>query len=259
MRRRSRLRIANPVATATLLTVLSAPGLVAAQPASPPAATAEIEYAYPSQSVWTTRLDHRGEPDNPLLRLAEAIFMKAGVPWHGSSYPASRMLDNLRNGKSEFSMLVNAPALEDCCLVGRKPVTAAELRVYHRADQPAIKSREDLAGKSVITIHGYTYGGLQAYVADRKNNIVINVAPTHEAAFAMLERRRADYLIDYSGPSTEILAQLPIGDVRYEVIDRPDIYLVLSKKRAEARQLMDRLEAIAESLNKEEILWNRSK
>lgn len=241
-----------------MLSVLSAPALVAAQPAAP-GASAEIEYAYPSQSVWTARRNSRGEPDNPLLRLADAIFMKAGIPWHATSYPAIRMLDNLRNGKSEFSMLVNAPALDECCVVGRKPLTSTELRVYRYADQPAIKSREDLAGKSVITIQGYSYGGLLAFVADKRNSVTNNIAPTHEAAFAMLERKRADYLIDYSGPSTEILALSPIGDLRYEVIDRPDVYLVLSKKRAEAQQLMTRLEAIAESLNKEEILWGRSK
>ncbi len=247
-----------PVAVIMLSAWMFSPAAMA-QTGAAPFTPSEIEYAYPSQSVWTARLDSRGEPDNPLLRLADAIFKKAGMPWHGTGYPAARMFDNLRNGTSEFSMLVNAPALQECCLIGKKPMTSTELRVYAHAGTPPVKSREDLVGKSVITIQGYSYGGLLAFISDRKNNINNNVAATHEAAFAMLERKRADYLIDYTGPSTEMLAMHPIKDVRHDVIDRLDVYLVLSKKRPDAQALMGRLEAIAESLNKEEILWSRAR
>lgn len=156
-------------------------------------------------------------------------------------------------------MLVKAPALQDCCLVGKKPVTSTELRVYAHAETPPIKSREELVGRSAITIQGYSYGGLLNFIADKKHNITNNVATTHEAAFAMLERKRADYLIDYSGPSTEILTLHPMSGFSHEVIGRLDVYLVISKKRADAEKLLTRLEGIADTLNKEEILWGRAR
>lgn len=242
------------------LLALTLSSCFAGLPAQPTTTSvAEIEYAYPSQSVWSARRDAHDEPDNPLLRLAAVLFKQAGVPWHGVAYPGARMFENLRNGKSEFAMLVKSAALQTCCLVSKKPVASTELRIYSKADLPAVKSRDDLIGKRVITILGYGYGGLLPFIEDKRNGISNQVAETHEAAFAMLQRGRADYVLDYTGPSTEVLAVQPIRDVKFDVLDNLDIYMVLSRKRADAPQLMARLETIAESLNKAEILWPRAK
>ena len=116
----------------------------------------EIEYASPDQSVWTTRVNAQGEPDNPLLRVAEALFSKAGVPWHSKSYPAARLFKYLQSGVVQFSMLVKATGLQECCLFSRKPVAIAEIRAYRRAGTAPIRVTEDLAGKQVITIRGYS-------------------------------------------------------------------------------------------------------
>lgn len=242
-------------AAASWLALAMAPCIAQAQPA----AAAAIEYAYPSQSVWTARRDERGEPENPLLRLAAVLFAKAGVPWHAKGYPAARMFEHLRNGSAEFSMLVKAPVLQECCLVSRKPVARTEIRIYRSAEKAAVKSRDDLVGKRVITILGYSYGGLLTFIDDKKNGIVNNVAETHESALAMLERGRADYLIDYTGPVTEVLALHPVKNLAFDVLDRLEVHLVLSRKRVDAPQLMARLEAIAESLDKPEILWTPAK
>jgi ABC-type amino acid transport substrate-binding protein len=247
----SRVQVAK---VATLVVLALAPCWLLAQPQA--TVTTEIEYVYPSESVWTTRRDAQGEPDNPLLRLAAVLFHKAQVPWHGKGYPAARMFEKLRNGTAEFSMLVKAPVLEACCVVSKRPVASTELRIYRSTKAAPVKSREDLVGKRVITILGYSYGGLLAFIEDKKNGVVNNVAETHEAAFAMLERGRADYLIDYTGPSTEVLAVRPNKSLKFEVLDQLDVYMVLSKKHPDALALMARLEAVAESLNKPEILWS---
>jgi ABC-type amino acid transport substrate-binding protein len=244
---------------ASILALSMASGMAFAQSSVPTGFNTEIEYAYPNQSVWTTRRDAQGEPDNPLLRLAAVIFRKADIPWHGKSYPAGRMFENLRNGTSGFSILVKAPVLQECCLVSKRPVASTELRVYGNAATTPVKSKDDVIGKRVITILGYSYGGLLGFIDDKKNGIVNNVAETHESAFAMLERGRADYVIDYTGPSTEVLAVRPNKNLKFGVLDRLDVYLVISKKRPDAAQLMTRLETIAETLNKPEILWMPTK
>lgn len=213
-----------------------------------PSAVGEVEYAFPIPSVWTSRLNARGEPENPLFPLADALFRKAGQPWHGASYPAARMFENLRSGRSDFSMLVSSPALLEYCLVSRKPVASTELRVYRLANQAPVGKPGDLAGKSVITVLGYSYGGLLGFLAEPRNAIANHAVSTHEAAFAMLEKGRADYLLDYVGPANEILAAHPIRDIKSELLQRLDVHLVVSKQRPDAEQLMARLEAAAEAV-----------
>ncbi|WP_448191019.1 substrate-binding periplasmic protein [Azospirillum sp. sgz301742] len=219
----------------------------------------EIEYAYPDQSVWTTRLNERGKPDNPLLRVAAVLFTKAGIPWHGKDYPAARMFTYLRDGTAQFSMLVKAPALQECCLLSKNPVTSSEIRVYRAADKPPILSNEDLAGKRVITIRGYSYGGLLNFITDPRNAVTNHSAIKHDAAFSMLEAGRGDYLLDYTGPATEVLAAHPIAGIQSDVLSRQDVFLVLSRSYPEAQVVLSRLEAIMATLDIDQIIQSASK
>jgi ABC-type amino acid transport substrate-binding protein len=217
------------------------PGLAAAE--------TKLTYAFPDQSVWTTRVDAQGVPLNPLLPFAKALFAKAGVAWQAKPVPSARMFEYLRDGTAQFSILVEAPTLRECCLLSRKPVATTQLHVYRLADRPAVARREDLAGKRVITIRGYSYAGLAAYLADPANHAVNEVAATHEAAFAMLRNRRADYLVDYAGPAAEVLAATPPADIRADVLSRLDVHLVLARSVPDAPAMMSRLEAIAETMD----------
>lgn len=215
-----------------------AAGTAAAEPRA-------VEYSSPDQSVWTTHKDAAGDPENPLLRLAAPLFERAGLPWRARTLPAARLFEYLRDGQTDFSMLVKSPALDKCCLVSRRPVAVTELRVYRRKDRPPVTARQALAGQEVITVHGYTYGTLLAHIRDPANGVISHGTASHDAAFAMLERGRADYLLDYAGPAQEVLARQPIPDLAYDVIDRLDVHLVLSRAYPDAEATMARLEEAA--------------
>jgi len=238
-----------PLLVAGFLAALTmAPGLVPGAVAAEPR---PIEYSYPDQSVWTTRLDARGEPDNPLLRLAAPLFQQAGIPWRARGLPAARLFEYLRDGQTDFSMLVKGPAVEKCCLVSKRPVAGTELRIYRRKGLPPVTAREGLSGKEVITIHGYSYGDILAFIKDPANRVGNNGTVSHESAFAMLERGRAPYLLDYAGPAEEVLAEHPIKDLEFDVLQRLDVHLILSRTYPDAEAAMSRLEAIADTLRVE--------
>ncbi|MDR3370388.1 hypothetical protein [Rhodoferax sp.] len=214
----------------------------------------EIEYASPDQSVWTTRVNHKGEPENPLLRVAAVLFAKAGIPWHSRRYPAARMFKSLQDGSAQFSMLVKSPHLQACCLLSRKPITSVEVRAYHLGGRVPINGVNDLVNKNIISIHGYSYGGLLGFLNDEHNHISNNLAPTHLAAFRMLAQQRADYVIDYVGPATEVLAAVPLLGLQSEVVSSQDVYLVLNKNYPDATRVMARLEAIADTLDVDRVM-----
>lgn len=217
--------------------------------------SAVIEYASPEQSVWTTRTTSTGEPLNPLLRVAEILFTKAGVSWHSSSYPAARMFKCLQDGTAQFSMLVKSPALQECCLLSHKPITTLQIRVYHLSGATPIKKINDIGNKNIITIQGYSYGSLGRFLDDKRNRIKNNVVQTHAAAFKMLAQQRGDYVIDYIGPASEVLASTPIPGIQSELLSRQDVHLVLVKSYPAAPRMMARLEAIADTIHIEKILW----
>jgi polar amino acid transport system substrate-binding protein len=208
-----------------------------------------IEYAYPDQSVWTTKVDVQGNPDNPLLHFADALFGKLQLRWRATPYPAHRMYRRLELGKSNFSILVRAPRLSKYCIFSKNPVVFTELRVYRKSSSPAVTSKEDLAGKSVILIRGYSYGGIGKYLRASANHVVVNETSQHESAFAMLRYHRAEYLLDYAGPSEEILTGHPHPNVTYDVLTRLDVFLVLSKTYPNSKAVMAEMERVASSID----------
>lgn len=234
------MKASRAVALAGLLSVLS----VAAGAEPPPT----IEYAYPDQSVWTSKPDSSGMPANPLLKVAEALFARAGLGWRAHPYPAARMFETLRNGTANFSMLVNSPSLDQCCLVGRKPIAATELRAYHTEAVPPVRGAQDLRGHTVILIQGYSYGGLRAKLTAPDSGVTVQSAVSHQAAFTMLAHARADYVLDYAGPAREIMAEQRDLNLKHESLDRLEVYLVLSRSYPDAEATLARLEALTDKL-----------
>ncbi len=196
----------------------------------------EIEYGYPEQPprVYTNA---QGQPDGHYPRLLNMLFKQAGFAWHGASYPAKRLMANLDNGTTNFSILVKNPLLANCCIYGKTPVW--------RAATPTILRKEDLIGKRVIVLAGFSYGGLIDFIDDPQNRISKQVANTHAAAFEMLDTGRGDYLLNYVEPATsEGLAQHPIDDLRSLKINTVYMYFVINKNYPDAANVLNRLETL---------------
>ncbi len=218
----------------------------------------EIEYGYPDQSIFVATINDKGQPDSPMTLVAKALMTKAGLSWHAMPYPAKRLFDNLKNGTTNFSILVRASSLKDSCLFSRKPIYSTSLNIYYIGDKPPVQSKEDLIGKTVISIRGYSYGGFLKFISDPVNKVVNEVASTHKAAFEMLRDNRADYLIDYASAAGDILSDRPIKGLHSIELSQLDIFLVVSKSHPDAKNLMTRLEEIAGTLNINEILRSRT-
>lgn len=219
--------------------------------------TVEIEYGYPDQSIFVATTNYRDKPDSPMLYLAEAIMKRAGLSWHARSYPTKRLFHNLKNGITNFSILVRASSLLECCIFSQNPVYSTDLNIYYIDGKPPVKSKEDLIGNRVITIRGYSYASLLKFISEPGNKIVNVVAGTHRAAFKMLNVNRGDYLIDYASAANDILSESPIQELKSVPIGQLDIFLVLSKAIPNAEELMIELERITETLNINELLRQR--
>jgi ABC-type amino acid transport substrate-binding protein len=193
----------------------------------------------------------QGAADGYLVHLGKELFARAGIDTRINIYPASRLFDQMTNGSIDFSMLVHNPVLDACCLYSKQAVMHEALRAYHIGNKPHIKDINGLVGKRIITIQGYSYAGLISFIKNPKNRITNEVAPTHEAAFTMLDAGRADYVLDYAGPSFKGLAAHPVRNIQFQPIGHLDIFLVLDRTYPDAERLMARLTAMVIELQRE--------
>ncbi len=227
--------------------------LLATPAAAETGPTPEIEYGYPQQPPRAfTNAD--GELDGHYPRLLRVLLGRAGLSWHAARYPAPRLMQNLQQGETNFSILVKNPLLEECCIFSRAPVWYDELKAYSVGNVPRAKRKEDLVGRKVITLAGFSYGGLITFLNDPENKMTIIAAKTHQAAFAMLEAGRADYLLDYSEVAdSEALASHLIANLRQDVVERVEMYFVITRSYPNAQAVLDRLEALYRALYDEDV------
>lgn len=217
-------------------------------------AATTIHYAVSDQAVLTTKTNAQGLAANPLLSVAEELFKRAKLDWESEQYPAARMFQQLSEGESNFSILVNSPILASCCLVGNIPVITTELRVYRKKETEPVLLTKGLAGKQVITLRGYSYGPLKSFIANPNNHVSVYPTATHTSAFAMLTRQRADYVLNYKQPSIEVLGKHPIKDIQFETLQEISLYLVLNKNYPNAQDVLLKLERILKEMDIDAIL-----
>ena len=213
-----------------------------------------IKYGYPTQSIFIATKNGVEQPVTPMLFVAHELFERTNLTWRATAYPAKRLFRNLKNGESNFSILVRASSLLESCIFSKTPIYSTDLNVYYIGDKPPITSIEDLKGTRLVTIRGYSYGSLRKFIENPKNNIIKEVTNTHSSAFKMLELGRADYLLDYASAANDIISQSSISDLRLNKMSQLDIFLVLSKSYPNANELMTQLENIVQSLNIPEII-----
>lgn len=216
-----------------------------------------IRYGYPDQSIFLATIGGKEQPITPMLDVAKELFERANLSWSSNTYPAKRLIHNLKNGKTNFSILVKASSLLESCIFSGDPIYTTTLNVYYIGDKPPIITKEDLIGKRVVTIRGYSYGSLRKFLNEPKNNISIESTSTHLSAFGMLELGRVDYLLDYASAAQDIISQNAIADLKFTTINKLDIFLLLSKSYPDAHNLMKKLETIAKSMDINKIIEDK--
>jgi len=214
----------------------------------------EVKYGYPNQSIFIATVNGKEQPTTPMLSVAEELFKRTDLSWNHMSYPAKRLFCNLKNGETNFSILVKASSLLDSCIFSKQPIYSTDLNIYYIGDKPPIIKKEDLIGARVATIRGYSYGKLRKFIQNPKNNITNEVTNTHNSAFRMLELDRVDYLLDYASAAEDIISKKPIPQLKSNTISKLNIYLVLSKFYPNADELMNKLETIIETMDIDEII-----
>ncbi len=193
-----------------------------------------------------------GKAEGLVIDILNNVMKKAGYDWEAVSYPVKRMTSMLISGEIHLWVgLSTLPEFQGAALIGSTEIGKVILNAYHIGDKPPIIKKEDLAGKSLIILSGYSYGGWLSYIKDPANKITYYEPNSHESAFSMLSLGRADYLLDYDTPAKRILKTMNIPNLKVNEISSFTLKFVVSQKAPDAQNMLNRLEKAYQELLEE--------
>lgn len=195
--------------------------------------------------------DRNGQPAGSLIELTKRMLQQAGYPSVDiRSAPSARLYAGLADGSIHvWPGAPGVPQLAGLTLESRFQVAEVSLNLYYRADTPKPRLPEDLRGKRVILITGYTYRPpVIDWLKDPELGILTSQTTSHEAALRMLMLRRGRFLIDYETPISREIQRIKAPNLPYVSLHRLPIKLIISKAAPAAEQLRNDLDRAYQAL-----------
>jgi polar amino acid transport system substrate-binding protein len=188
--------------------------------------------------------DSQGRPQGAILKLSERLLEHAGYRAQVRSYPSARLYNGLEEGTVHvWPGAAGKVALREHTLESRTPLGEIVLNLYFRRDTLMPRLPEDLKGRGVIVINGYTYWqGINQILEDPALAIQQHRTGTHTAALEMLQRRRGDFLLDYQTPVDQARTRLGMSELPYIELQRIPTKWIVSRHAPGAEALRDALD-----------------
>lgn len=199
-----------------------------------------------------THTDENGKAAGFVNEITIKTLENTDLKYTIDKYPAARFYEYLSSGKIHvFNGLSSIESVKTSCISSDIPLFPLEMRIYHLGDQISITTKEELAGHSVILVRGFTYKDWGPWIRDQKNKVVFYETDSHQAAFEMLQRGRAEYLLNYRYIDEDVLNTIPIPGLVIEPLFRWYCYFNVNKDVPNAERILKKLEQSYEQLIKE--------
>jgi len=161
-----------------------------------------------------TYTDEGGNAAGLVNEITIKTLENAKIKYSISSYPAPRLYKNLSEGNIHFFNGVSAiPVVSQSMIPSHIRLFPLEMRIYWIGDKRPISKKEELAGHSVILVRGFSYKDWGAWIRNSKNNVSFFDPYSHESAFKMLRKGRAEYLLNYKYIDSEVLDKIEIPNL----------------------------------------------
>lgn len=212
-----------------------------AAPADDPRPLVQVGYyEFPPYSY----TDSQGRPNGAILHLSKRLLEHAGYRAELRSYPSARLYNALQDGSVQ--VWPGAPGkmeLREHTLETHTQLGEIVLNLYFRRDTLPPRLPDDLKGRGVIMISGYTYWQpVNEMLNDPQLAVEQHRTGTHTAALEMLQRRRGDFLLDYQTPVEQARKRLGMHELPYLELQRIPLKLIVSLHAPGAEALRDTLD-----------------
>jgi len=185
------------------------------------------------------------QAEGMLVDYANQALKEAGLVAKYEISSAALLIERLGKGELDVGMLIRHPALRDKAFYSKSPINQIQLVAFRYKSVAALRQIEDLAGKRVLTIAGYGYGGTLRNLLKKGIIPTYIMAPNIEQAFVMLAAKRADYFLTYLKPAEAFrqnkMATQPEQELVADRLSSFDVYWVVSKASKNVEMIMKKL------------------
>ncbi len=218
---------------------------------STPEALGSLKIAY-IEFPPITFSNNNEEPDGYIMNIMKMVVKEAGYNYTVRPYPTNRLIHHMISGEADFFVGVSSLSqLKEHIIVGKETITNINFRSYFFGDYGPIVRKQDLLGKSVIIMRGYSYNGWASYIKSPQNNIQYFEADSHSQGLDALRNGRGDILLDYQGPAKIALRDANLRNIKKGNAFNQPLYFVVSKKTPNAQQLVNTLDETYRRLKNE--------
>lgn len=191
-----------------------------------------------------TYTDSEGSPQGSLIEMLGKIAADAGILLTMTGAPAGRLFPAIAAGSLHLFMGVTTPVeFQGTTLIGDSVVARIEMDAYAMDAAPVVRRPEDLAGRPVIVVKGYSYNGWRPALEDPGNRVALLEVDSAEQGLAALRSRKAPVFLEYTLPMRLALAGRTLPNLKSTMISVVDAHFVLSKRTPDAAATLARLEA----------------
>ncbi|RDE24362.1 hypothetical protein DV711_01885 [Motiliproteus coralliicola] len=183
-----------------------------------------------------------GKPEGILIDILDEALADIGYQWQPHFMEVPEALKEVVSGNIDVLMIIRHPLVEGRVVYGQKPIMTMSLLAYHQRQTADVASLKDLRGKRVALLRGYGYGGLLSQLLAPSSALKIHIAEDHKDAFKLLESKQVDYVLDYLEPGKQIITEMGLQGIESNLLQKKEVYLVLSSKVADGKKLVSKLE-----------------
>lgn len=182
-----------------------------------------------------------GDVEGTFIDLSEEVADRAGYDITWQELPIERVYLYLKQG--EIDMWLGSAGVPELAPYTRETdfhTGSIRLNAYSREGADRISTLDDLQGKSLILIRGYTYWRLLDPLKEDPQTRV-TIAPSHLSAIRMLAFKRGDYLINFQSPMDNLLQDFPMPGLQYDNLLKWPLTLIFSREAPDTERMIEAL------------------
>lgn len=180
-----------------------------------------------------------GKPAGPFLLDSIKIFERKNIAYELIELPIARLYQDIQSGKIHVWPGIHGHMGHDLATIRvETPINIIRLRIYGQGPTPP-PSIEAMRNTSMIVIGGFQYAGLFTRFPPKDYGLNLIPARDHEAAFQLMVKGRAPYVLDYMRSADRAIRQLGIKDTRKTIVEDIAIRYYVSLKAPAPLRLVE--------------------